>query len=82
MYHSFMIHLFADGHLGFFQHLAIVNCAAILRRQLRESPWDLILSDKEFAVVEGSPKIYIFGVWDIESVIFLCGKIMRSTLKK
>ena len=29
MYHSFVIHSFADGHLGCFQHLAIVNCAAI-----------------------------------------------------
>ena len=25
MYHSFLIHLFADGHLGFFHVLAIVN---------------------------------------------------------
>ena len=29
MYHSFLIHSFADGHLGCFQYLAIVNCAAI-----------------------------------------------------
>ena len=29
MYHSFWIHSFADGHLGCFQHLAIVNCAAV-----------------------------------------------------
>ena len=29
MYHSFLIHLFTDGHLGYFQHLAIVNCAAM-----------------------------------------------------
>ena len=29
MYHSFLIHSFADGHLGCFQNLAIVNCAAI-----------------------------------------------------
>ena len=28
-YHSFWIHSFADGHLGCFQHLAIVNCAAM-----------------------------------------------------
>ena len=27
MYHSFLIHPFTDGHLGCFQHLAIVNCA-------------------------------------------------------
>ena len=26
MYHSFLIHSFADGHLGCFQHLAFVNC--------------------------------------------------------
>ena len=26
-YHSFLIHSFTDGHLGSFQHLAIVNCA-------------------------------------------------------
>ena len=29
MYHSFFIHLFTDWHLGCFQHLAIVNCAAM-----------------------------------------------------
>ena len=29
MYHSFLIHWFTDGHLGCFQHLAIVNCAAM-----------------------------------------------------
>ena len=29
MYHSFLIHSFADGHLGCFQHLVIVNCAAM-----------------------------------------------------
>ena len=29
MYHSFLIHLFTEGHLGCFQHLAIVNCAAM-----------------------------------------------------
>ena len=29
MYHSFLIHLFTDGHLGCFQHFTIVNCAAV-----------------------------------------------------
>ena len=29
MYHSFLIHSFADGHLGCFQYLAIVKCAAM-----------------------------------------------------
>ena len=29
LYHSFLIHSLTDGHLGCFQHLAIVNCAAI-----------------------------------------------------
>ena len=29
MYHSFLIQSFPDGHLGCFQHLAIVNCAAM-----------------------------------------------------
>ena len=29
MYHSFLIHLSADGHLGCFQVLAIVNSAAM-----------------------------------------------------
>ena len=29
MYHSFLIHSFADGHLVCFQYLAIVNCAAM-----------------------------------------------------
>ena len=26
---SFLIHSFTDGHLGCFQHLTIVNCAAM-----------------------------------------------------
>ena len=29
MYLSFLIHSFTDGHLGCFQHLAIINCAAM-----------------------------------------------------
>ena len=29
MYHSFLTHSFTDGHLGCFQHLAIVNCVAM-----------------------------------------------------
>ena len=29
MYHGFWIHSFADGHLGCFYYLAIVNCAAM-----------------------------------------------------
>ena len=29
MYHSVLIHSVTDGHLGCFQHLAIVNCAAM-----------------------------------------------------
>ena len=29
MYHSFLIHLFTDGHLGCFQHLVIVNFAVM-----------------------------------------------------
>ena len=29
MYHSFFIYSFTDGHLGYFQHLAIVNSAAV-----------------------------------------------------
>ena len=29
MYHSSLIHLFTNGHLGCFQHLAIVNSAAM-----------------------------------------------------
>ena len=29
MYHSFLIHSFTDGHVGCFQHLAIINCAAM-----------------------------------------------------
>ena len=29
MYHSFLIHLSADGHLGCFQVLAVVNSAAM-----------------------------------------------------
>ena len=35
MYHSFSIHSFTDGHLGCFQHLAIINCAAMNTGVLR-----------------------------------------------
>ena len=36
MYHSFWIHSFADGHLGCFQYLAIVNCAAMNKNITRD----------------------------------------------
>ena len=29
MYHGFLMHSFVDGHLGCFQHLTIINCAAM-----------------------------------------------------
>ena len=29
MYHGYLIHSSADGHLGYFQILAMVNCAAV-----------------------------------------------------
>ena len=29
MYHRFLIHLCIDGHLGCFQHLAVINSAAV-----------------------------------------------------
>ena len=29
MYHSFLIHLSADGHLGYFHVLAMINSAAM-----------------------------------------------------
>ena len=29
MYHGLFIHLFTGGHVGCFQHMAIVNCAAM-----------------------------------------------------
>ena len=29
MFHSFLIHSFTDGHLGCFQHLAIINNASM-----------------------------------------------------
>ena len=29
MYHGVWVHSFADGHLGCFQYLAMVNCAAM-----------------------------------------------------
>ena len=28
-YHGFLIHSLTDGHLGCFQHLAIINCVAM-----------------------------------------------------
>ena len=38
MYHSFLIHSFADGHLGCFQYLAIVN-HAVMNIGLHRSFW-------------------------------------------
>ena len=41
MYHSFLIHSSADGHLGWFHVLAIINSAAMLSRvkQITSPGW-------------------------------------------
>ena len=50
MYHSFLIHSFTDGHLGCFQHLAIVNSAGMnigvhwSFGLVFQGSWDIILA--------------------------------------
>ena len=43
MYHSFLIHSSADGHLGCFQVLAIIN-SAVMNIGVHVSPSDLLSS--------------------------------------
>ena len=51
MYHRFLIHSFTDGHLGYFQHLAIVTCAAmnigVHRSALGCNSFELVFQDPE-----------------------------------
>ena len=43
MYHSFLIHLFSDGHLGCFHVLAIIN-SAVMNIGVHVSLSDLVSS--------------------------------------
>ena len=45
MYHSFLIHLSADGHLGYFHVLAIINSATVnigVHLSLSDLVWESI----------------------------------------
>ena len=58
MYHSFLIHLSADGHLGYFHALAIINSAGagVLISWL-QSPSTVILEPRKIKSATVSPSI-------------------------
>ena len=75
MYHRFLIHSSADGHLGFFHVLAIINT----RRRRQKKDHEKILEE---IIVENFPKMRKRG--NIHNGIFLSYKknILESVLMR
>ena len=79
MYHSFLIHSSADGHLGYFHVLAMINSAA-MNTGVHVSLSDLVslvcMSRSGIAGSYGSSMKLIFYLWfKIKSTNNFCPKI-------
>ena len=71
MYHSFLIHSFTDGHSGCFQHLAIVNCAA-----MSTGSFGLVFHDSSNII----PAVELLGQKAVPFLVFWGNPILFSTV--
>ena len=74
MYHSFLIHSFTGGHLGCFQHLAIVNCAAMNIGGV--GYFELVFQDSCGII----PAVKLLGQKAVPCLVFWGNAILFSTM--